>query len=295
MRFTEALLRQHGLRRPAIRRLRRRRTGGESGALGYEYQRRYAMLRLLQLAGTPAGGTVSMESLCPVDDVVVEQPGQDDEHAQCKTTPSTSWSARRGKLRREFEVQSRLMTSAQVPYLLRLVVPDAAHAARLAKARPKSLQKSSVDVHCFPHPSPLTEPWQGPQVKVALDALIPEKLRGTSQREHVYRMMNHVAGAPWHEGLQASACVRDACERAPTLPIQGPPSRVTAATLAAAQAIWAAIPQLHVESQGTVYWFRHGHETRLIGRSDTEPFDRFLGRVVQVRPTTVDAFYGVLP
>ena len=92
-----------GLSKSAIAHLRSRQSGGESGAAGYRYQRRYALFRALQLAHTEPSASIAQEALCPVDDVVIT--AATSEYAQCKMSSTETWTKKEKKLHTEFVAQ----------------------------------------------------------------------------------------------------------------------------------------------------------------------------------------------
>ena len=107
MQFNEQHLKACSFSKKKLQNLRRRQRGGTSGQRGYEYQRRYALLRLAELSQTDPAASIAMEALCPVDDVVVEH-AKGHEHAQCKISPDESWKKRGRKLAKEFREQRQL-------------------------------------------------------------------------------------------------------------------------------------------------------------------------------------------
>lgn len=113
MRFTEDSLRKLGRSDRKIGQLASRKRGGETGTSGYEYQRRFAILRVLELAAAKMDGEVHVEGLCPVDDVVVESNGHH-EHSQVKESPAETWGKKGGKLQKEFRAQAALLRDAKM-------------------------------------------------------------------------------------------------------------------------------------------------------------------------------------
>lgn len=297
MRFTSTRLRKLGQSNRAIQQLRSRQRGGVSGASGYEYQRRFAILRVLELAAAGENGTVIMEALCPVDDVVVEHPGLH-EHSQLKESPTETWGKDKKKLKREFSAQRSLMKRAKAgPFRLQLVTPHAHRAKLLSKATPPSL-KLVVDVRHFPRPRIPQQAWVVPDVAKALgQLLIPDPLSGRSQREQLWAAVNHACGNPWGTVL-ARDVVRRAGRAQLDLPLRDARRRPAIAQrhVTDALTIANAIPQLDVRIvDGICFSVFAGVERRLIGRVDTEAFARFIERILQRLPSTYDAFYEELP
>lgn len=290
--FTDADLKRAGFSKNAIKKLYRRQKGGTSGARGFAYQRRYALLRTAELAHVP-GASVQMEALCPVDDVVTRQPSFV-EHAQCKTSKDT-WGKNRKKLEKEFTDQRTLLRAATLTdaeMKLVLVVADAACHAKLQQTIPLTLTGVTKAEH-FPLPTPEHHPWTVTRFAVALDALLPPLLRGSpSWREAIYKELNHAAGEPWQP-----AKVSDILDAAATsnllLPLvfsQPKPWTVTPTDWASAMTTLGRIQGLTIATTGGVCCYSELNGSGFIARCDTPRFKRFVEDVLRSKPATMADF-----
>jgi coenzyme F420-reducing hydrogenase delta subunit len=296
--FSKMELIRGGLSHNAITKLGARQRGGQSGAAGYEYQRRYAILRLVELATTDANAIVECEALCPVDDVTVVGKATS-EFAQCKISPSETWQKGGKKLAKEFRAQKRLLQKlghAPGSYRLRLVVADAAQRGKLQNALPHGLS-TCVDVVHIAHPSPEHHPWAAPDLSVALDALLPAVLRTPAGRERVYKEINHAAGTPW-QATSPAQVLGVAAKENDRLPIALPvplPCTVAPALVAQARAIFAAIPGVSVTDHLGVWCYEAPSESGFLARQDSRDFARFVNDAIARQPKTLKALLEIRP
>lgn len=298
MTFSKKELIRGGLSHNAITKLEARQRGGQSGAAGYEYQRRYAILRLVELATTEAGAVVECEALCPVDDVTVMGKATS-EFAQCKISPSETWLKHGKKLAKEFRAQKRLLQRLGYPagsYRLRLVVADAVQRGKLQNALPHGLS-TCVDVVYVAHASPEHHPWAAPDLSAALDALLPAVLRTPAGRERVYKEINHAAGTPW-QAASAGHVLEVAAKENERLPIALPvplPCVVEPALVAQARAIFAAIPGVSVSDHLGVWCYQAASESGFLARQDSRDFARFMNDAIARQPKTLKALLEIRP
>jgi hypothetical protein len=297
MLFDEATLKSAGFSKKQIAHLKKRQDGGTSGASGYSYQRRYALLCALEAVLNNHHASVLMEALCPVDDVVIEGTTVH-VHAQCKQSSGETWTKTKKKLTKEFSQQAKLLERAGASFRLELVVTDAAQRDRLHKKRPERL-KSVIDVVHFARAVPEHQPWAETRMARALDALLPVVLRGPSHREELYKEVNHQAGEPWQPAT-AGALITQMALAAPSVPVVlpaglRPPWSVTPADWQAVHNLLSQIPGLTIETSGDVCVYRHGFQSGLVARCDTPAFARFARSVVASKPTTMEDFMKVLP
>lgn len=301
MEFDEATLKAAGFSKKKIAMLVKRRRGGTSGTIGYIFQRRFALIRVVESSAEGATGTtIRMEVLCPVDDVVVTGAEGRHEHAQCKTSASDTWNKEGKKLTREFRDQRRLLmthdvTEAQIRLVL--VVADAAQAARLRVAMPTIL-RLCTRVDYVPHPEPNHCAWTIPRLRDALDQLLPSTLRTTTWREVLFKNLDHAAGQPWR-GLTVSEILNAVAENE-RLPIALPGAMARAWSVphelwGQALEILESINHLSIDVSGNVCYYRRDNESGMVARCDTPGFKRFAEDVVAFKPASMDELYKVLP
>lgn len=295
--FDDGKLKAAGFSAKQIEKLRQRQRGGTSGQRGYTYQRRYALLRALELAFSNLQARLQMEALCPVDDVVVTEANRF-EFAQCKVSDTETWGGNDNKLAKEFRDQRRLLMKsgiAEANISLKLVVADDTQQVRLAKNTPATMKLCTTVEH-FPLPIPEHHPWQVKRLADALDALLPPVLRGVSMREELFKELLHAAGEPWQSATVEE--LLDAAGRRTDLPLAYPrakPRSVTPQLWAQAEAILAAIPGLSIDLAGGVCCYSAPPESGFVARCDTARFARFVNDVIATRPRTMDAFLEVRP
>ena len=293
--FTDADLRRAGFSNNAIKKLYSRQKGGTSGARGFAYQRRYALLRTVELAHV-TNASVQMEALCPVDDVVTRQPSLV-EHAQCKTSKDT-WGKGKKKLEKEFTDQRRLLRAlgvANSEMKLVLVVADANCHTQLQKAIPPKLQKVTRVEH-FPLAAPEHHPWTVTRFADALDALLPPLLRGPSSREDLYYAIDRVAREPWQPAKVSD--ILDAAGQDLSLPLVFPQPRqwtVTPTDWSNAKYLLGLIQGLTIHTTGDVCCYSEPNGYGFIARCDTPRFARFVQDVISDRPSTINDFFRVRP
>ncbi len=299
MMFDDDDLRNGGLSQSAIARLHSRQSGGESGAAGYQYQRRYALFRALQLAHTDRSASIAQEALCPVDDVVVT--AATSEYAQCKMSPTETWTRDRKKLQAEFVAQSKLLQRlGRVPARLVLVVPDAKRRALLETKRPFAVKAASAVptyVACLEHPAVPSQPWTVPAVAAALDSLLPPILRVPSQRENLYRRLDSEANQPWTARTVEELCII-ASQKDQRLPLVLPWGRawaITGSAWTAALDVLRAIPNLVMDTAGDICCYRSNRLQGFVARCDTPLFQRFVDDVTRNPPNTMIEFQRLVP
>lgn len=298
----DTLLVRCKLSQDQVKHLHARQRGGESGALGYRYQERYALLRATELCHEKNDVLIGMEALCPVDDVVIEDGGLH-EHAQCKISATLSWDR---KLVREFRLQHSLFRRlGRTRYRLLLVVADATAGAKLqthARRELRSRTSRKTEVVHFPHADPENQVWRVPRFARALDKLLPPLLRTPSDREALYKELKHVLetspGWPGTSVSTRSMMARVAGHQA--LSIALPSSlrsawSVSDAEWEEAQSALAQIPGFEMMTDGGVCCYRCGFDSGVIARCDTRRFQRFVHDVIARRPRTMEDFFEVRP
>jgi len=297
--FDKAGLLAAGLTSEAIGNLTRRRGGGTSGGLGYEYQRWYALLRVIQLATSQPDASVHMEGLCPVDDVIVENaPGY--EFSQCKTSKDTTWSGANNKLKKEFLAQRSVNSKFGITsYRLLLVVPDKRSASRLTAKLPVKLAKCARVV-LFPLAAPIHHHWTVPDCQSALDQLLPPLIRGASQREQLYRNISAAANSPWHTvtGRQLIGKVLEMNRELPVV-VQANACgswTVTMDLWNQALSCLGKIAGLKVDVTGDICCYAlPPTDTGFVARCDSTRFRSFVASVITNQPRTMQEFMEVLP
>jgi hypothetical protein len=297
MLFDDLKLKSAGLSETKIAALKRRQRGGQAGNAGYVYQRRYALLRLAELAVTAPEAVVAMEALCPVDDVVIEHTAGH-EHAQCKISPTQSWAGDNNKLMREFKAQHTLLKKCGASqHRLVLVVAHERLGATLQVQVPRTL-RAVVDVVVVEQSSPEHHPWKAARTIAALDALLPPALRTLGNREGLHKELNHFAFEPWQRTSAGSVLSAIAAETPFPIVLTGANRRIWSVVPAMWQSVTdvlCLIQGLTIDVTGDVCCYRFGVESGLVARCDTPLFKRFCKDVVAKLPGTMDAFYEVLP
>lgn len=297
MQFTRKRLRALGCPEHAVAHLRSRRRGTLSATGGFHYQRCFAVLRVLELAASRQDGTVFLDALCPVDDVVVESGGHH-EHSQVKESAVETWGRNGGKLRREFLAQDRLMKQAAArSYCLQIVTPHGQRASHFRRLAPAAL-KGVLAVRRFPHPrAAANRPWIVPDVARALDGLLLVPFGGTSQREQLWVAVNHACRTPWRS-VRVRTVVEDAGRFVPMLPLRDPMRRSAASKreVAAALDVLNAIPRLDARIVDGICLIEcAGVGRRFVARVDDSGFARFIRRILLRRPVNYRAVRAELP
>lgn len=271
--------------------------GGSSANRGARYQDHYAVFRLLLAAceylakGTDA--RVWLELECAVDDVVVEVLGTGHRSfCQAKTSEATSWAARSGRLRRQFEIQRTLCDHClEGAYELVLVTPSERRRQVLANSLPATIAERTRVEHFQ-----LTDQiWSvGSPAEPALEVLVCAA-GGLSQREAIVRYVySHVATGKPGEALKVSAIVAAlrACSLGNYLrdPGAAPP-----ASWEGLVAALKGVPGLEVSFVDGACRYALGRFSGLIGRCDTPEFERFAERIVARPPSSFAEFRRQIP
>jgi hypothetical protein len=291
MRFTKKTLKSAGLSDEAILKLRRRHVGGVSASEGFDYQRSWAVLQFALIASGSAEGTVGLEALCPVDDVVVTHKRRHAHH-QVKLG-SVTWTGNSGKLADEFRLQKKLMRARTGSFDLGLVTGSKRGAAALQKARPKDL-KSCTTVHHHAAP-PSGRYWELPAIRVALASIMADQA-GLSQVEAAYALIEQAlkratGGRPVNVHRTINRLVRDG----------GPPflrpalNQPLPANWKRARVQVGNVHGLKLHIHKGMCTYEHLTGSGIVGAVDRPAFARFIARVLKQKPATFQQFWAVLP
>ena len=299
MKFDKQTLKCRNTSKAVIEKLESRQRGGNSGGLGYEYQKRFALWRLIESASQNLDVPVDMETLCWVDDVYTEY-SDGPEYTQCKISPSDTWTSRKHKLKKEFVAQKKLLEKFGVtPYKLLLVAADIAHVAKLSAEIPGSVGSVSSVQH-FPHPDPLHHPWKIPQIAAGLNKLLPPLKRDSNSREQLYKAFSSETFTPW-QVISSFDLINAIEHNSPTI-LLVMPSKIVKPWYGKSREKWDIaekilrnIKELEIDLSGEICCFRAGHLSGVIAKCRSRKFEYFVDSVISKKPLTVAEFMEVLP
>lgn len=295
----EDWLRRAGASDEDIEVVRGRHRGGVSGSRGGEYERAYALHRMIAMLAQGVetlqdGAAVLIQAVAPVDDVVVVDLPRFD-FCQARLSASTRWIGT-AAIAPAFEMQLRFCDASPDIHDFRLIVvtPHPDVAALLEQSMPTHLNLHTVVEH-FPEPRTLPEMAGVTGLsRTNADDLCVVRLE--SHRSDLVKLLAGSLGAvapgthwvvlevvEWLESLQSTAPFR---LRAIEL---DPPVEATLDRL-------EEIDDLEVLVEGGICYYRRqdaAHivlEEGIIGRVGRESFNRFVRRIMESMPVTFEEF-----
>jgi hypothetical protein len=276
-----------------------RQTGGASNKRGNRYEDHFVVARMIEYAPAvvEAGSVVRLkeQALCPVDDLVVREPGGSHYH-QFKSGAATTWTAEGDKIADEFRAQRDACQTACEAARLYLVVPDEHRAGLLREACPNDLLRVA-EVMVFPI-------LPRPSALAGLALLTPAFGRLRASRfprrnadEQLVGafLLSYAEHAPDGDGYGVLADVVDDIRR-----------RGLAAVRSSAAVSHPDWPQAEVALRalaGLEWWTDRGHFEWAFPPADRgepfpvdgERFARFVARIVADPPADIEAFMRALP
>jgi hypothetical protein len=234
---------------------------------------------------------------CPVDDLLIQQ-AQRKHYHQLKDDQRITWGEEKGKLRNEFLAQKQQCEARQEDYTLTLVVSHTDRKESLDQNLPEELKGAVLVLH-FPSLRRPSELARHPALRQSLLQISAsrapggELLRGVAEGFHlawVERALDQSGCADLAQ-MVAWLRARPAFRIHRPLPAQNHPEwEQFVALLARIQGL-----EWHHDRGYFEWWHPPGDAGFVEPPCDSEGFQRFVERVVKARPTTFEAFEGLLP
>ena len=312
MRFTPALLDRYVTDDDERLTLARMTAGGTAGGSGYRYETLYAQFRLVELLaaylaetdlerlahvyfGMSGPGDVSVQGCSYVDDVVRSVKGRFT-YSQLKTSEEDTWTGRGGKLAGDFRKQHTLCAAAGMTnFTLELVTPHP-HRAELLAAKLPALLRDFTEVIFFPQEESLSRILLDPSHPLqphleALGAYEPQSL--STKRELLYGVVLAWEAEGERNTPRRVLDVLMFLHRQEGLPLKKPDLTLDALTREVIESV--SIPGLDVSVENGFARYRYGLWEGTIARIDTSAFQRFVRRLRDTPPNTLEDFRRLLP
>lgn len=298
MEFNEKTLKDAGFTDEEVQWVNNKNTGGETGGAGYDYQKFYAVHRLLcSTTGYLDHGQdfgAKEQEFCFIDDLVFVNGSPSHEFCQSKTNQNTTWGYKDGKLKKEFRSQKRLCEYYKINFHLRIVTHDEKIQKGLIKNVPLDLQ-GCTSIECFPKIKIIWDlaDLESPSFQALMDLnasrMAPENACKTIAAVFFVAWMNRDPA----EYLYVSEIIASALASDENLPIRQNlpyPEGWIGSQISLMQ-----IPDLSVILNNGFCYYVYGNERGRIARQGTPSFDRFLKRILDDPPTNFEEFMEHVP
>lgn len=276
-----------------------RQRGGQNNKKGNRYEDHFSVCRCLELApGVMSDGSfVSFreQSGCIVDDLHIRE-NERHHYYQLKNDAGITWGEKGGKLRDEFAEQLEICTAAGQDHTLTVVVSHADRKSSLDTNMPSALAKR-VTVRLFAAVRRPSELATLPEIREVLSELSAsrtpsvELFSGLAQGFH----LAWVETLPGPTGEIDLADIISFVRDQPAFRLRRCVPGTIHAEWGSFTAILEGIPGLKCYTDRGYFEWECGRERGLFPHVlDGQDFGRFVDRVLQKVPETIDDFVGLL-
>ena len=273
-----------------------RQTAGNNNKKGNRYEDFFAICRMIELAPTAVAGipvTLSEQTGDPIDDLVVRE-GEQVHYAQLKNDQAITWGAKADKLRVEFAEQKRQSEERSEVFTLTVVVAYDHRKVSLDDNMPAELN-GAVTVRWFPEPAKPTELARRHECREPLRRVAAS--RNAGENELIALVQGFAlawAERDFGQATDLGSVVGWLRERPDYFRLLRPLPVVLHPDWPAFLDIIEGIEGLVCNWDRGYFEWEFGNDGGTPYPCDSDPFRRFVSRVVVQRPTTLEHFETLL-